>query len=77
MTYDPLFPRRQPCPCGSGKKFKECCEVHVSGDRAVAINAERLMQRERFNPGLIQSMAEGFEQEIARRTTQTNPHPTR
>jgi uncharacterized protein YecA (UPF0149 family) len=19
------FPRKQPCPCGSGKKFKRCC----------------------------------------------------
>ncbi|WP_187439378.1 SEC-C metal-binding domain-containing protein, partial [Escherichia coli] len=21
----PLFGRNDPCPCGSGKKFKKCC----------------------------------------------------
>ena len=23
--YTPGFPRKQPCPCGSGKKYKRCC----------------------------------------------------
>lgn len=24
-TVEPKIPRNQPCPCGSGKKYKKCC----------------------------------------------------
>lgn len=30
------YPRNAPCVCGSGKKFKKCCEPH----QPVAINNE-------------------------------------
>ena len=23
--------RNAPCPCGSGKKFKNCCQLHLTG----------------------------------------------
>ena len=25
--------RNEPCPCGSGKKFKKCCEQNLLGNR--------------------------------------------
>jgi hypothetical protein len=25
--------RNEPCPCGSGKKFKRCCEAKAAGSR--------------------------------------------
>lgn len=30
-AWNPLlkFPRNNPCPCGSGKKFKKCCVNNV------------------------------------------------
>jgi SEC-C motif len=38
--------RNEPCPCGSGKKFKKCCELsagtvsgYTSSDRQVALAA--------------------------------------
>ncbi|MFA0810096.1 YchJ family protein [Microbulbifer epialgicus] len=33
----------QPCPCGSGKKFKACCELYLS-DQAYPNAAEPLMR---------------------------------
>lgn len=64
---DPLFPRRQPCPCGSGKKFKDCCEVHVSGDHQVTVDAEKILQIERENPGTLSGMIAGFDEELKQR----------
>ena len=31
FTYNPLlkFPRNSPCPCRSGKKFKQCCLTRI------------------------------------------------
>lgn len=28
----PKVGRNEPCPCGSGKKFKRCCYRHVDGE---------------------------------------------
>ncbi len=28
--------RNDPCPCGSGKKFKKCCEAKMIGKRFLA-----------------------------------------
>ncbi len=70
---DPLFPRRQPCPCGSKKKFKDCCEVHVSGDKQVSVDAEIVLRVERENPGVLAGMIAGLDAEIASRQQQENP----
>jgi len=32
---DPKVGRNDPCPCGSGKKYKRCCGAPESGDRVV------------------------------------------
>lgn len=32
--------RNDPCPCGSGKKFKKCCEQKMIGKRFVATKIE-------------------------------------
>jgi tetratricopeptide (TPR) repeat protein len=35
--------RNQPCPCGSGKKYKQCC---LSNDEVAALAARELQQRD-------------------------------
>ena len=39
--------RNDPCPCGSGKKFKKCCESKMIGKRFMAskIDTTGLMQK--------------------------------
>lgn len=32
--------RNDPCPCGSGKKFKKCCESKMLGGKFVATKIE-------------------------------------
>ncbi len=32
--------RNDPCPCGSGKKFKKCCESKMIGGRFMATKVE-------------------------------------
>ena len=32
--------RNDPCPCGSGKKFKKCCESQMLGGRFKATKVE-------------------------------------
>lgn len=58
---NPLFPRRAPCPCGSGKRYKNCCEGLVSIDEA------KLHDTERRNPGTITRMADALDAEYERR----------
>jgi hypothetical protein len=62
MTDEPLFPRRQPCPCGSGEKFKNCCEPI-----APSVDAEVIARVEAAHPGTLANMIAGFDEEIARR----------
>ncbi len=31
MTHAPKAGRNDACPCGSGKKFKKCCELKQQG----------------------------------------------
>lgn len=59
---EPLFPRRQPCPCGSGKKFKDCCEPD-----APRIDVEALRRAEGRAPGTIEAMGAGLDREIESR----------
>ena len=33
--------RNEPCPCGSGKKFKKCCEKKMIGKRFMATKIKR------------------------------------
>jgi hypothetical protein len=32
--------RNDPCPCGSGKKFKKCCETKMIGKRFMATKVD-------------------------------------
>ena len=36
--------RNDPCPCGSGKKFKKCCESKLIGKRFAAHKIENATQ---------------------------------
>ena len=40
--------RNKKCPCGSGKKFKKCCQIGVDATRQM-IKAERRIEREKMN----------------------------
>jgi uncharacterized protein YecA (UPF0149 family) len=31
VRHDPHVGRNDPCPCGSGRKFKKCCGARHSG----------------------------------------------
>ena len=31
VREEPKIGRNDPCPCGSGKKYKKCCGRHVEG----------------------------------------------
>ena len=48
--------RRQPCPCGSGKKFKSCCEgdpryeVAEIGAEAQPVSPDTLKKAPAFSP---------------------------
>jgi len=39
--------RNKKCPCGSGKKFKKCCQIGVDATRQT-IKAERRIEREQI-----------------------------
>ena len=43
--------RGQPCPCGSGQRFEQCCEPVLTGQRPAA-TAEQLM-RARFTAHVV------------------------
>lgn len=60
VTYE-VFPRRNPCPCGSGKKFKNCCEDSVRFD------VTQMKRAEDNHPGTLTTMRQAIEQEIAAR----------
>jgi SEC-C motif len=34
--------RNEPCPCGSGKKFKKCCESKMIGKKYMAHKIEKV-----------------------------------
>ena len=61
MITEPLFTRREPCPCGSGKRFKNCCEGLVTIDTA------KLREAERQKPGTVAAMADALDAELERR----------
>lgn len=54
--------RKDPCPCGSGKKYKHCCEYV-----APRIDEDKLLRIERSKPGTISSMIAGLDAEIEAR----------
>lgn len=43
MGKSDLPPLLRPCPCGTGRRYAECCEPYISGRRH-APNAEALMR---------------------------------
>jgi hypothetical protein len=40
--------RNDPCPCGSGKKFKKCCEKKMIGKKFVASKLETTPLKDRI-----------------------------
>jgi hypothetical protein len=46
----PLPGRNDPCLCGSGKKFKRCCDLIKD---TVHVDERKVLQAERANPGYI------------------------
>ena|SRR5437879_4066047 len=48
--------RNDPCPCGSGRKYKKCCLIAPSGDR----REQRLSPRFRFEHGSYGGPGRGF-----------------
>lgn len=44
--------RNQPCPCGSGKKYKKCCEKFGEPK----INEQGILREESRNPGYISAL---------------------
>lgn len=62
MPDHPLHPRKAPCPCGSGQKYKNCCEG------LVVIDERKLYAAERAHPGTISGMADALDEEMQRRT---------
>lgn len=56
-----MFPRNDPCPCGSGKKYKRCC------DGTVAVNPSVILRNERKHPGFIAAALQWIDAELARR----------
>ena len=44
--------RNTPCPCGSGKKYKKCCEYLG----VPYINEQGMIEEERRNPGYIAAL---------------------
>jgi hypothetical protein len=51
----PLHPLRHPCPCGSGKRFKNCCVDEVS------VDDHWLRAVESREPGFLAAIAAAFE----------------
>lgn len=53
--------RNQPCPCGSGKKYKKCCEYlgvpHT--------NEQGMLEEERRNPGYIAALIAFCDEKLA------------
>lgn len=41
--------RNDPCPCGSGKKFKKCCESRMIGKKFMAQKIEKNEGKEKNN----------------------------
>jgi hypothetical protein len=46
--------RNDPCPCGSGKKFKKCCESKMLGGRFMATKINATIAPSRLT-GLFQA----------------------
>lgn len=67
----PSLPSRNDrCPCGSGSKFKKCCENSVSFDE------RKILAAEARNPGMIQQMIMALDQEIERRDRRSDALPS-
>ena len=70
----PMPGRNDPCPCGSGKKFKKCCvdtyvaKIHPPSKRKLALEAKALQAKEKelskpklqFKPGFDQQKVNAY-----------------
>ncbi len=57
--------RNDPCVCGSGKKFKKCCERKMIGKKFMASKIE--------TPKTISNIASFFQRQITQVNTNDNP----
>lgn len=62
-----MFPRNDPCPCGSGRKYKKCC------DGVITIDPHAIFRAERRTPGYIAGMAAAIDRELKRRADGVAP----
>jgi hypothetical protein len=63
-----MFPRNDPCPCGSGRKYKRCC------DGTVSINAAAVFRAERRTPGYIAGVISAIDATVAPLIPQPTTH---
>jgi len=42
--------RNDPCPCGSGKKYKKCCEARDAAEREQELAAEQAKRSDTLDP---------------------------
>lgn len=55
LEQTPLHPLRHPCPCGSGKRFKNCCIDEVS------IDEEKIHAAEQREPGWLAAICDALD----------------
>ena len=54
--------RNDPCPCGSGRKYKHCCLTHVDAERVTRV---RLLEAEaRVVPALLEFALDRWGKEL-------------
>lgn len=67
MATPPTAQRNDPCPCGSGRKFKHCCISKPSAPPTAAVNLGSLFQTavSAFERGQLAQAATGFQSILA------------
>ncbi len=53
--------RNEPCPCGSGKKYKRCCGVSAPPKLTVPEPKENPIDPSQFDPQMMAQFAQGFQ----------------
>ena len=53
--------RNDPCPCGSGKKYKKCCELREKSKKIQAVKLESSA----LNPNFSSKMGSLFQKNVA------------
>lgn len=67
--------RNDPCPCGSGKKFKKCCESKMLGGRFKATQIDSKDADEMQKAKGITSLFHNLSKDIPKKTDASDPIP--